>query len=252
MNAVRLRILVVVGLLGVVIGVWYLLTALSVFSDFLLPSPPTVGTALQQVMSESTTYDALATTVWEILAAFAIATAAGLIVGVAAGLRATTRRAYEPMVANLAAIPLIVLYPVFMSVLGVGSSSKVWFGAATAFFPVALATVNGVGSIDATLLTAGRAMGGRAATMFRLVIFPAALPQIRNGLKLGIVFASLAVVGGQFIGGSGGLGYLLATSGQAFKTAEEYAYVVVTLALTIALQLVVGGLIRLSEKGERS
>jgi NitT/TauT family transport system permease protein len=107
-----------------------------------------------------------------------------------------------------------------------------------------------VAAIDTTLLTASRSMGARPAQLFRLVVFPAALPQIGNGLRLGIVFASLAVVGGEFIGGSGGLGHLLAAAGQAFQTPDEYAYVVVTLALTIALQLVVAGLIRLSEKGE--
>lgn len=250
MSTTRLRLLIVLALVGVVIGVWYLLTALAVFSAFLLPSPSTVGNALGRVLSQAATYHALWLTVWEILVAFAIATAAGLIVAVPAGLRASTRRAYEPMLANLAAVPLIVLYPVFMSVLGVGSASKVWFGAVTAFFPIALATLNGVAAIEPTLLTAGRAMGGRPVQLFRLVIFPAALPQIRNGLKLGIVFASLAVVAGEFIGGTGGLGHLLAAAGQAFQTPDEYAYIVVTLGLTMALQLVVAGLIRLSEKGE--
>jgi ABC-type nitrate/sulfonate/bicarbonate transport system permease component len=250
MTSARLRLLIVLALLVVVVGVWYLLTALSVFSAFLLPSPSTVGTALHRVLGAGATYDALWLTVWEILAAFAIAVAAGLLVGLTAGLRSTTQRAYEPMLGTLAAVPLIVLYPVFMSVFGVGSASKVWFGAVTAFFPVALATINGVGAIDRTLLTASRAMGGRPAQLFRLVVIPAALPQIGNGLRLGIVYASLAVVGGEFIGGTGGLGHLLASAGQAFQTPDEYAYVVVTLALTIALQLVVAGLIRLSERGE--
>ncbi|HZD65101.1 MAG TPA: ABC transporter permease subunit [Acidimicrobiales bacterium] len=249
MSAGVVRLVAVVGILALAAGLWFLLTGLGVFSAFLLPPPAIVGAALGSVLGNGTTYRALLTTVWEILAAFALAAAGGLAVGIPAGLHRVTRRAYEPLLSNLAAIPLIVVYPVFLAVLGVGSASKVAFGAATAFFAVALATLAGVGSIEPTLLTAARALGGRGTHLLRRVVIPGALPQIRNGLRLAVVLATLAVVAGEFIGGENGLGYLLASAGQAFRTPEVYAYVIVTLALAAALQLGVSALIRATERG---
>lgn len=249
MRTGTVRVLAVAALLAFFAIVWFVLAGLGAFSAFLLPSPATVGGALGRILGQGGTYSAVLTTVWEVLAAFALAVVGGLAVGIPVGLRRATRDAYEPVIANLAAVPIVVIYPVFLAILGVGSPSKVVFGAVTAFFAVALATTIGVGSIDPTLLRASRSMGARGARLFRVVIFPAALPQIRNGMKLGIVLATLAVVAGEFIGGSGGLGYLLASAGQAFKTPDVYAYMIVTLALAVVLQIVLTGALRLSERG---
>ena len=220
------------------VAIWWLLVALNVTSEFLLPSPPSVADELGTVVAAQATWSAVGTTIIEIVAAFGMAAIAGTLFGIPIGWYRTLRGAYEPLLGNLYAVPLIVLYPVFALALGLGSTSKIVFGAVYGFFPVAIATVAGVAIVNPVLVTAGRSMGARRLSLLRTIIIPAALPEITSGLRLGLVLVTLAVIGGEFIGGDAGLGYLLATAGQAFLTSEMFAYMIVTVCVAAALNTV--------------
>lgn len=220
--------------LGVPLGVllaWLVLAATGAVDPFLLPAPADVAGSLQTVVTDSRTYPHLWTTVRQIFTAFLIAAIAGIGIGLPIGWYQTLRRAYEPVLATVYAVPLVVLYPVIALLFGIGATSKIVFGGLYAFFPIVLGTVSAVSLVDRNLVSAGRSMGARGLTLFRTVVLPAAAPRIMTGLRLGVILATLAVVGGQYIAGTSGLGYLLATAGQSFQTVEMFAYIVLTLAL---------------------
>jgi ABC-type nitrate/sulfonate/bicarbonate transport system permease component len=82
---------------------------------------------------------------------------------------------------------------------------------------------------------AARSMGASRAQMVRTVIVPSTLTGIVTGLQLAMVLITLGVIAGEFLGGSGGIGYLLATSGQAYRTVELFAYIAITLLLALFL-----------------
>ncbi len=237
---VLLRPLPFVLFAAVVLAVWIALTATGTVDPFLLPPPSDVAGAFADIARDRITYEELATTLKEIAIAFAIAAGLGLAVGIPVGWYGLLRRAYEPLLANLYAIPIIVLYPLLALLLGLGSASKIALAAIYAFFPVTIATVVGAGGVDRTLVTAARSMGARGASLLRTVVLPSALPQIVNGLQLAVVLVTLAVVGGEFIAGSAGIGYLLATAGQAYRTDEMYAFIVVVILLAIVLNGLMG------------
>ena len=220
---------------AVVIAVWWALTAAESVDPFLLPPPDDVGRAFGVVARDQITYEELLTTLKEIGAAFGIAACLGLAVGIPVGWYRLLRDAYEPLLANLYAIPIIVIYPLLALLLGLGPASKIAFAAIYAFFPIALASLVGSATVDQTLIAAARSMGARRVSLVRTVVLPSALPQIVNGLQLGLVLTTLAVVGGEFVAGANGIGYLLATAGQAYRTEEMYAFILVTLLLAIVL-----------------
>lgn len=240
---------VVLALCLLAILVWWAVVTFASVDPFLLPAPGDVLAALRRILGGSEVYSALLVTLREIAAAFAIAAFAGLLLGTPIGFYKVSRNAYEPLLANLGAVPIIVFYPVFTLVLGLGSSSKIAFAALAAYFPVVLSVMSGVGTVDETLVTASRAMGARGRSLVTSVILPGALPQTLNGLRLALVLATLSVVGGEFIGGTAGLGYLLASAGEAFRTVELYAFVVITLAMAAVLYVVMSLVSHLVEKG---
>ena len=229
------KLAIYVGTPLVVFLAWFAMSAAEVVDPFLLPSPIDVGVDLSAVLADESTYPHLLTTVSQIFTAFLIAAVAGIVIGLPVGWYRMAQRAYEPVLANIYAVPLVILYPVIALIFGIGSTSKVVFGALYAFFPVVLATVSAVALVDQDLVSAGRSMGARGLDLFRVVVVPAARPRIVAGLRLGLILATLAVVGGQFIAGTEGLGYLLATAGQSFQTVEMFAYILLTLALAAAL-----------------
>lgn len=238
------RIVVGLVLLALCVAVWEGVTAAGSVSPFLVPTPTAVATAFVSTLSSWATYSALARTVVEIVVALALAGSLALAIGIPVGWFRATREAYEPLLANLAAIPVVILYPVFALIFGIGSLSKVTFAATTAFFPVILSVVSGVASTSESLIASARSMGANGWTLLRVTALPSALPDIVAGFRLGLTLATLGAVGGEFIAGSAGLGYLLASAGQAFHTKEVYAYVVLTLLLAIALNVGFGLLVR--------
>lgn len=234
MNA-AIKLGVYVGAPAAVLSAWLAVTLAGLVDPFLLPSPLDVAGVLGAVLADASTYPHLLTTVLEVVAVFGSAAIFGVAFGVPVGWYRHLRGAYEPVLANVYAVPLVVFYPVIALFLGIGSASKIAFGGLYAFFPIILATVSGVALVDRTLVSAGRSMGARGLSLMRVVVLPAALPRIMTGLRLGLVLGTLAVVGGEFIAGTKGLGYLLATSGQAFRTAEMFAYIIVTLAFAAGM-----------------
>lgn len=244
------RVVIGLVLLVVAVAVWQVMTAVGRVNPLLLPSPSAVAVAFASTVASPATYAALLTTVTEIVAALVLAGAVALAIGVPVGWYRATQQAYEPLLANLAAVPLVILYPVFAVVFGIGPLSKVTFAATTAFFPMVLAVVSGISATNETLIASARSMGARGWTLLRVTALPSALPDIVGGFRLGLTLATLGVVGGEFIAGTAGLGYLLASAGQAFQTVQVYAYVIITLCLAIALNVVFGLAVRLGGRAE--
>jgi ABC-type nitrate/sulfonate/bicarbonate transport system permease component len=225
------RAAIYLGVPLAVLAGWFLLAASGTVNPFLLPAPDDVAGKFQSVLTDSRTYPHLWTTVRQIFTAFLLAAVVGIGIGLPIGWYQVLRRAYEPVLATVYAVPLVVLYPVIALLFGIGATSKIVFGALYAFFPVVLGTISAVSLVDRNLVAAGRSMGARGLTLFRTVVLPAAAPRIMAGLRLGVILATLAVVGGQYIAGTSGLGYLLATAGQSFQTVQMFAYILLTLAL---------------------
>jgi NitT/TauT family transport system permease protein len=190
------RTFIGVALFALCVAVWEGFTAARSVSPFLVPSPAGVTAALSDVMASSSTYTAVATTTIEIAAALGLAGALALAIGVPVGWRRLTRDAYQPLFANLGAIPLVILYPVFVVIFGIGLVSKVAFGATAAFFPVVLATVSGVSATSESLIFSARSMGASGWTLLRVTALPSALPDIIGGFRLGLTLATLGIVGG--------------------------------------------------------
>ena len=142
-------------------------------------------------------------------AALAIAVALGLALGVALGLDRLAGDAMEPMLVALYSIPKITLYPILLLAFGLGMSAKVAFGAIHGVIPIALFTLGAVRTIKPILLKTGRVLKLPRAAMIRSILFPAAVPEIFTGLRVGFSLTLIGTVLGEMFAAQHGLGYLL-------------------------------------------
>jgi len=85
---------------------------------------------------------------------------------------------------------------------------------------------------------------GAVATFFKIQL-PNALPSIFAGLKISITFAVVGAVVGEFVGGQGGLGYLLLIANGNMDTALLFAGIVALTALGIVMFAMIGVVERL-------
>ena len=141
--------------------------------------------------------------------ALVIAVVLGLLIGFALGLHRLSGEAMEPMLVALYSIPKITLYPIILLVFGLGMSAKVAFGAIHGIIPVALFTLSAVRSTKPILLKTGRVLKLDPPAMVRSILFPAAVPEIFTGLRVGFSLTLIGTVLGEMFAAQHGLGYLL-------------------------------------------
>lgn len=142
-------------------------------------------------------------------AALAIAVVLGLLIGFALGLHRLSAEAMEPMLVALYSIPKITLYPIILLVFGLGMSAKVAFGAIHGVIPVALFTLAAVRGTKPIFVKTGRVLKLDTPTMVRTILFPAAVPEIFTGLRVGFSLTLIGTVLGEMFASQHGLGHLL-------------------------------------------
>jgi NitT/TauT family transport system permease protein len=141
--------------------------------------------------------------------ALVIAVLAGLAIGFALGLRRLAADVMEPMLVALYSIPKVTFYPILLLAFGIGMSAKVAFGAIHGVIPVALFTLAAVRGIKPILLKTGRVLKLEPMAMVRTILFPAAVPEIFTGLRVGFSLTLIGTVLGEMFAAQHGLGYLL-------------------------------------------
>ncbi len=139
---------------------------------------------------------------------------AGSLAAVAVGLLfmvfPRVHKATEPYLTLLNAMPRIALAPLFLLWFGLGIGSKIAVGVSLTFFIVLSATVAGIRGVNSDHLVLSRTLGATPQQVFLKVTLPSAVPVIFSGLRLGLIFALLGVVGAELIAAEHGLGQTLA------------------------------------------
>ena len=196
-------IILIVGLLLF----WEL--AYFVVGNVALRSPWQTIEFLGQLMRTDLFWLHLADTLKAFAAALAIAVVVGLLIGFALGLHRLSGDAMEPILVALYSIPKITLYPIILLAFGIGISAKIAFGAIHGVIPVALFTLGAVRTIKPIFTKTGRVMKLSSTVMVREILFPAAVPEIFTGIRVGFSLTLIGTVLGEMFAAQRGLGYLL-------------------------------------------
>lgn len=226
------RSLLIVGFLAV----WEAVRRFNVVGPLLLASPSEIVAA--GIASAPKFAIAFEQTLLEIIAAIAISVVLGVGVGALGGTRPFLGAVTGPVLTSLFAVPLITWYPLFMVWFGIGPASKVAYGVVSAFFPIAINTMNGLRGVDRKYLTYGRAIGCSPAQIVAHILIPLALPSIVAGLRIGASLAIIGVVVAEMLASLGGIGFIITSARNFYATGDVYFGIV--LALFCALLANVG------------
>tara|TARA_B000000460_G_scaffold36238_1_gene22510 strand:- start:164 stop:589 length:426 start_codon:yes stop_codon:yes gene_type:complete len=107
------------------------------------------------------------------------------------------------------------------------------------FFPLVVSLVTGLRSVDSESVDMFRTLGATNAQIFRKLMIPTALPNFFAGMKVAAVVSVIGAVIGEWVGASGGLGWLMKLSGPQFQTARVFAAIVVLSVVAITLFAVI-------------
>lgn len=152
-----------------------------------------------------------------------IALIGGLAVGFALGANRFAGQVGEPILTTLYSIPKITLYPVILLIFGLGISAKVAFGALHGFFPVALFTIGAIKNTSPVLIKTARVMRLSPFEAIRTVLFPAAMPEIVTGLRIGFSTTLLGTLIGELFASDRGVGFILIRAMEAHQVTDIMA-----------------------------
>ncbi|KAB2912770.1 MAG: ABC transporter permease [Hyphomicrobiaceae bacterium] len=181
-------------------------------------------------------------TLGETAVAFVLGSATGIAFGLLFVVWPPVERFFNPLFAGLNALPRIALAPLFLLWFGLGAPSKIALGFSLTFFIVLSSTVAGARSVDPDWLILSRMLGASRAAMFWKVTLVSAVPTIFSGLRLGLIYALLGVIGGEIIAGRHGLGQQLTYLAGTFNTNGVFAVLFFLSILGVTLTWVMGGI----------
>jgi NitT/TauT family transport system permease protein len=215
------------------VGVWELITAAGWVDPLLVPAPLDVVKSLWE--DRSILAPDLWTTTKEVLVGLALALALGVALAVAMHLWRPVERTLRPLVIGSQAVPMVVLAPLVVLILGFGLAPKVLIVALVCFFPVTINVFDGLRDTDPDARKLLRALDASPWQTLRHLEAPSALPAAFTGAKVAAAVAVIGAVFGELAGSDAGLGHLLVNANAQLDSAVSFAATLLLFAEAVLL-----------------
>lgn len=219
--------------LGVALCLWQAVVWLTGVPHFILPGPARVGAALWDnapLLAEQARF-----TVLNLLTGLAAGVALGVATALHLALSPGARLLLRPMLVFAQAVPVFALAPVLTLWLGYGAASKIVIVMLVVYFPITSAFFDGLMRLPAPLADLAQLSGARPLRRLFLLQVPHALPALASGLRLAVVTAPFAVIIGEWVGASRGLGHLMLLANGRGQTDLMFAALFVLAGMSLVL-----------------
>jgi len=228
--------------LAAVVGIWW--GAVAFTQSVIFPTPREVVKGTLELARDGTLWQHIGASLFRVGAGFGIAVLFAIPLGLWMGWVHGAFVTLNPLFQILRPISPIAWIPIAILWFGVGNASPIYLIFIASVFPMIVQTTVGVHTIEKRYLRAAENFGVPRGKLFRQVVFPATLPQIITGMRIGLGVAWLVVVAAEMIALRSGLGYMIIDSRNA---GNRYDLVVAGMIIIGLIGLALDGLMRLLE-----
>jgi ABC-type nitrate/sulfonate/bicarbonate transport system permease component len=207
---------------------------------YIVPLPSQILAAIPRIIAEENVVHRFVQTIQELFWASLLLAATGITLGALLYRFQLLRAACETWVAALAAAPIVLMYPLFLVIFGRSATTIIMIGFAAGVAPVILKTLEGLSRTRQVLIDVGRSFRLTRWQEFRKILLPAALPSIFVGLRLGLIFAMINIVGVEFLINFGGLGQLINDLAERYDLPATYGAICFVILASIVFFDVTG------------
>ena len=209
--------------------VWLALTGTRLVSPLFLPTPISVAKSLVAAFGTASFWLDMLSTVYRVLAGFALGAVIGIPVGIGMGYSRKTYASLELVMDFFRSLPAMALFPLFLLAFGLGDKAKIAVSAWASFLFVAINTIYGVRSCSSTKVMVLRTMKATDLQLFQKVVLPSALPGIFAGFRVSISMCLVVIVITEmFMGTKNGLGKRIYDSSMMYRVPEMFAAILIT------------------------
>jgi ABC-type nitrate/sulfonate/bicarbonate transport system permease component len=221
------------GTLVLAIAAIEVLILAGAINRFIVPLPSEIAMAFGRVITEEDIGERFRLTFFEAFTAGAMITVVGVAIGFLLFRIDLLRRATETWVAALASAPTVLMYPLFLVIFGRNAWTIIMMGFVAGLPPVILKTIEGLAGTRRVLINVGRSFNLSGTQLFAKILFPAALPTIFVGVRLGLIFTLINVVGVEFLINFGGLGQLINDLAERYDLPGTYAAICFVILVSV-------------------
>jgi taurine transport system permease protein len=200
--------------------IWQFFSALNLWPKVLFPSPLDVFYAFLQDLRSGVLISNLTVSLTSLGLGFVAGAGLALPLSYLMGMHRRSRDFFDPLINLIQSIPGLAWIPFAILWFGLGQGAVTFIVAMSIFFPILYNVLTAIRLVQPVLIEATQTLGGSRKDVIVHVIFPATLPNLITGLRLGISFGFRSLVGGEMIASTEGIGYAIFNAQQYFQSAR--------------------------------
>ncbi len=198
---------------AILLACWLLVTEMGWANELFLPKPQAVWGAFVKTMTKgyqgATLLQHVGTSLFRILAAFALACVIGIPLGVLMGVSRDARALLNPLIEFYRPLPPLGLYTLLVMWLGIGETSKLSLLFLAGLPGIVISTIQAVSSVDPVYVRAAQSLGASRRDLLFHVYLPAAGPLILAGMRISLGFTYTVLVAAEIVAASAGIGWMI-------------------------------------------
>ena len=223
---------------GIVAGLVLLLEALclaGIIDKITMPPPHRIVVDFVRLMIAGKLWPEIGKSMGNVLIAFAVAYALGIVTGTVLHGYKGVRDTLDPLFATYYAIPVFAFYPLFIVMFGLGDGPQVLIGILLGVVAVIVTTLNGLDRVPPVLRKAARIARLTPLQTALRVTLPFCAPYLLSAAKLALAYAFIGVIGSEFIMAKNGMGYEIGYAYTNFDNATMYPLILLILLFSIIM-----------------
>ncbi|MBO2537669.1 ABC transporter permease [Rummeliibacillus suwonensis] len=214
-----------------VIALWELFARYNLqaemFNPKFLPPPSIIVAQMWELVQTGILVKSIVASTIRVFIGSMIGIALGVSVALLIGSNRVVAYWMSPILNVLGPIPALAILPLFIIWFGIGELPKIILIAWTVFFPVLTNTLDGLKSVNSTLIRSAMSLGASHFQIFKRVITPSILPNVLAGCQISLGLAFSALVVSEMLGATSGLGYIIVDARNYFKIENMYVAIIV-------------------------
>lgn len=214
---------------------------LGVWEPYSFPSPMDFFKTLYQLIADNTILIATTASLKRLFLGYFLSLVFGLVLGLLIVSNKYIDENMSSLILGLQTLPSICWLPFAILWYGINESAIIFLISIGSTFAVSMALVDAIKNVNPLYIRAARTMGAKGITLYTTVVIPAALPSLISGAKQGWSFAWRALMAGEMLSSTKGLGQVLMVGRDLADISQVLAIMVVIVVLGVVFEKFIFG-----------
>ncbi|NBI08214.1 ABC transporter permease [Senegalia massiliensis] len=205
-----------------ILGIWFLITKIELFSSTLVPSPSRVLDSFIKILNEGyngiSLFTHLGASFQRLFTALALAISTAIPLGLLSGYSRKVRGVVDSIVEFYRPLPPLAYYTLLILWFGIDNTSKIILLFLAAFAPIYIAGVSAVNRINIDYILSAKSLGANQKKIFFKIVLPACLPQLFTGIRTAVGVAYTTLVSSEMVAATSGIGWMVLDASNFLKS----------------------------------